>query len=92
MELDRGADGAQGVVLVARVRAEDRNEPFGAEALDRAAVSPHGRVRGLEHAREPGPQRLGVVVPGEIGRQHRDDAALADDGLRLLLGQAPPAR
>ena len=86
VQLDAGAHGAQRVVLAAGLGAEHRDQPFRAEALQHASVRPHGRVRGLEHACEHGPQRIRVLVLGHGGRQHGDDAPLADDLHRGAVG------
>ena len=70
-ELERGADGALGVVLVGDRRAPDRHDRVADELLDRPAVQLHDLGRGLEVAAEELADRLGVAVLGDVVKPTR---------------------
>ena len=80
--LDRGAHGAERVVLVHDRDAEDGHHGVADELLDAAAMALHDRLHPLEVACEERAQAFGVERlaqrgrPGEIAEQHGDDLPL----------------
>jgi diketogulonate reductase-like aldo/keto reductase len=90
-ELVRGADGANGVVLVHDRHAEHGHHRVADELLDRAAVALDDAPRLLEVAREDPAEALGVELlaegrrPGDVGEDDRDGLAMLTRG--GLLGE-----
>ena len=83
-ELERGPDGALGVVLVGGRRAPHGHDRVADELLDRAAVAADDVARQVEVAGQQLAGVLGVAALGErreadeVGEQDRDEAALGD--------------
>ena len=83
-QLEGGADGSLGVVLVAGRGAPDGHDGVADELLDRAAVPLDDAARQLEVARQELAHLLGVAVLGQggeadqVGEQDGDQAALGD--------------
>ena len=83
-EVERGADGALGVVLVRGRRAPDRHDRVADELLDRAAVAVDHLARQVEVARQGLADVLGVALLGErreadeVGEQDGDQAPFRD--------------
>ncbi len=75
-QLERGADGALGVVLVGDGRAPDRHDRVADELLDRAAVQLDDLGRGVEVAAQELADGLGVAVLGE--RREADEVGEQD--------------
>ena len=72
-DLERGADGALGVVLVRDRCAPDRHDRIADELLHQPAVALHGVGGQVEVAAEHGPDVLGVAVLGEAGEADEVD-------------------
>ena len=85
-EVERGADGALGVVLVRDRRAPDRHHRVADELLDRAAVAldqPRGRCRSSARAARACPRRRGSPTrreADEVGEEDGDEPALGAPG------------
>ena len=102
-QVERGADGALGVVLVRDRRAPDGHDRVADELLDRAAVAVDDLLAVLEVARQELAHVLGVAALGErreadeVGEQDGDQATLrhgsrgACDALSLPVVPAPEA-
>ena len=88
-QVERGADGALGVVLGGRWRSPDRHHGIPDELLDRSSVQRDDPPGGVEVAREELPHLLGVLVLGErreadeVGEQDGDEAPLRARRLAL---------